>query len=134
MNEAQEENLCRCSSLYWTLIQHQEMYKFNRMQKSLLYSDYMIFSPDVPVFRNTKYELLEKPFLVSFISAPACNCSRKDKDNSEWDVKNTMINRCMKILESAVENNCKGMVVECLKTILRILLTFGKYYFMKNNI
>lgn len=108
MNEAQEENLCRSSALYWTQIRHLEMYKYNRKIKSTLYSDYMIFSPNVPVFRNTKYELLDAPYCVSFISSPAANCS---KSNDTWDVKNTMLNRIKKILEVAVEKKCKGIVL-----------------------
>lgn len=108
MNEAQEENLCRSSALYWTEIKHLDMYKYNRKIKSLLYSDYMIFSPNVPVFRDTKYNLLEKPYCISFISAPAVNSSRHQ---DLWDVRNAMYNRCMKIFETAIENRCKGIVL-----------------------
>lgn len=38
-----------------------------------MYSDYAIYSPDVPVFRTDEGALLEKPYLCSFITCPAVN-------------------------------------------------------------
>lgn len=72
--KAQEEDLCRCSALYPTLRQHQEYYDANRKQDSLLYTDYMIFSPDVPFFKvSGTGELLKQPFVASVLTAPAPN-------------------------------------------------------------
>ena len=72
--KAQEEDLCRCSALYATLIRHQEYYNANRNQSSLLYTDYAIYSPAVPFFKTRGTgDLLDKPFLSSVITAPAPN-------------------------------------------------------------
>lgn len=72
--KAQEEDLCRCSTLYATLIQHQEYYDANRKQSSLLYTDYAIFSPTVPFFKTRGTgEYLDNPFVASVITAPAPN-------------------------------------------------------------
>lgn len=108
LNEAQEENLCRSSALFFTQIQHPEMYQFNREGKSLLYSDYMIYSPLVPVWRNTKYDLLDDPYCISFISAPACNASRGAAID---ELRSAMYKRCKKILDLALANGSKGIIL-----------------------
>ena len=72
--KAQEEDLCRCSALYATLVQHQEYYDANRNQSSLLYTDYAILSPAVPFFKTRGTgEYLDNPFVASVITAPAPN-------------------------------------------------------------
>ncbi|MEM7560851.1 MAG: TIGR02452 family protein [Planctomycetota bacterium] len=72
--KAQEEDLCRCSGLYNTLLPHKKYYEANRGQSSLLYTDYAIYSPQVPFFktRGTGAFLLE-PFLASVLTMPAPN-------------------------------------------------------------
>ncbi|MEM1182700.1 MAG: TIGR02452 family protein, partial [Acidobacteriota bacterium] len=71
---AQEEEVCRCSGLYRCLVTAPEYYTYHRAHRSLLYSDRMIYSPKVPFFRTAaKQPLLEEPFLVSVITAPAPN-------------------------------------------------------------
>jgi uncharacterized protein (TIGR02452 family) len=72
-SEAQEESLARSSCLYPTLLHNEEYYKKNRACRTCLYTDYMIYSPDVLVFRNNEGELLEIPFKVSFVTSPAVN-------------------------------------------------------------
>ena len=72
--KAQEEDLCRCSGLYPTLLPHIEYYEVNRAQKSLLYTDYAIYSPGVPFFKHRGTgELLAEPFTASVITMPAPN-------------------------------------------------------------
>ena len=72
--KAQEEDLCRCSTLYATLIKHDEYYDTNRNQSSLLYTDYAIFSPTVPFFKTRGTgDYLDRPFYASVITAPAPN-------------------------------------------------------------
>ncbi|MEZ4381785.1 MAG: TIGR02452 family protein [Nannocystaceae bacterium] len=71
---AQEEELCRCSGLYPALLEHRTYYEVNRAESSLIYTDHMIYAPGVPFFRvHSRDELLEEPFLVGVISAPAPN-------------------------------------------------------------
>jgi uncharacterized protein (TIGR02452 family) len=71
--KAQEEDLARCSALYPTLLTQRDYYEANRDFPSLLYTDHIIYSPDVPFFRDDRLELLEEPFLCSIITAPAPN-------------------------------------------------------------
>jgi uncharacterized protein (TIGR02452 family) len=71
-SEAQEESLARASSLY-ACLSGRAMYRFHQQQGDPLYSDYVIYSPAVPVFRDDDGQLLESPFMCSFLSAPAPN-------------------------------------------------------------
>jgi uncharacterized protein (TIGR02452 family) len=69
---AQEESLARSSGLYACLVD-QPMYAFHRRRSDPLYTNYALYSPDVPVFRRDDGTLLEHPFLCSFLTAPAVN-------------------------------------------------------------
>jgi uncharacterized protein (TIGR02452 family) len=71
--EAQEESLARTSALYETQLQAENFYKTHRGMKSCFYTDSMIYSPKVPVFRKDKGELLKKPVLCNFITSAAVN-------------------------------------------------------------
>ena len=71
--QAQEESLARSSGLYNTLVAQPKFYSFHRAQGDLLYSDHMITSPDVPVFRDDRGAFLETPYRASFITSPAPN-------------------------------------------------------------
>src|SRR5205085_8535036 len=70
---AQEESLAYSSGLYPAINQMKEMYEHNKSLHSGLYSDYMVYSPDIPVFRNDNYQLVDEPYNVSFITSPAVN-------------------------------------------------------------
>jgi uncharacterized protein (TIGR02452 family) len=70
---AQEESLARSSSLYATLTKDMKMYAHNRAQSSFLYSDYLIYSPDVLFWLDDDGNFLEKPVLADVITSPAPN-------------------------------------------------------------
>ena len=70
---AQEEALACASGLYPCLLKAPEFYERNRANRSALYLDLAIFSPQVPFFRNDAGILLNKPILASVISVPAPN-------------------------------------------------------------
>lgn len=71
---AQEEDLCRSSALFACLEPQQVYYRANRAHPSSLYTDHLIHSPAVPFFRDEALRLLEAPFPVSVLTAPApCN-------------------------------------------------------------
>lgn len=99
-SQAQEESLARSSGLYSTLLPHAEMYDFNRQVGTSLYSDYIVYSPDVPVFRRDDGALREVPFLASFITAPAVNAGaiEKNEPQSVQFIKSTMALRLNKLL------------------------------------
>ena len=67
---AQEEYLCRSSALFVT-IKDSPMYAYHRREGHKRYSDAMIYSPDVPVFRDDEHGLLPTPYLASFITSAA---------------------------------------------------------------
>lgn len=100
-SQAQEECLARTSGLYHCLKDMTEMYDTNRRGKSCLYTHYMVYSPRVPVFRNEETnQLLNEPYQVSIISAPAVNAGevrRKEKDLIS-EIESTMSQRIHCIL------------------------------------
>lgn len=70
---AQEESLARCSALY-ACLQKSAMYAHHRASGDGMYTDWMIESPAVPVFRDDDSgALLEEPYLAGFLTAPAPN-------------------------------------------------------------
>jgi uncharacterized protein (TIGR02452 family) len=69
---AQEESLARCSGLH-ACLDGNPMYGFHRERHDPLYTNYVIYSPGVPVFRHDDGTLLDKPYLCAFITAPAPN-------------------------------------------------------------
>jgi len=70
---AQEESLARSSSLY-PCLQKSGMYAHHRASGDCMYSDWMIHSPSVPVFRDDDGGgLLEEPYLCHFLTSPAPN-------------------------------------------------------------
>lgn len=72
--KAQEEDLARCSALYPCLRAAPMYYEANRSPiVDALYTDHMIYSPEVPFFRVHGRELLERSFSASVITAPAPN-------------------------------------------------------------
>jgi uncharacterized protein (TIGR02452 family) len=69
---AQEESLCRASGLYPSL-KDQPMYPFHWTSPDPLHTDYVLYSPDVPVFRSDDGVRLEAPYLCSFLTCAAVN-------------------------------------------------------------
>ncbi|MEV4351319.1 TIGR02452 family protein [Actinoplanes sp. NPDC049596] len=71
--QAQEESLARGSALYACLREAPEFYAHHRAHTELTYTDRIIYSPAVPVFRDDKGQLLGEPYAVSFLTAAAPN-------------------------------------------------------------
>jgi uncharacterized protein (TIGR02452 family) len=103
-SQAQEESLARASGLYPCIGQFAEMYDTNARFRSCLYTDHMSYSPDVPVFRNDEDALLEQPYPVSFVTAPAVNIGalRTNEPDRLSEVEPVMLARMEKILSLAV--------------------------------
>ena len=83
---AQEESLAASSILYRTLTAHEEYYRENRAQRSMMYTNYAIYSPDVVFFRDGRFQLVEKPFKASVLTLPAVNMGQvllKGEDSAE---------------------------------------------------
>jgi len=71
--KAQEEDLCRCSGLYPCLLAQRGYYEANRNYESTIYTDHLIYSPNVPWFRTRSRNKPDTVFLASVITAPAPN-------------------------------------------------------------
>lgn len=103
-SQAQEESLARASGLYACLQMQPEYYNRNRAEHSLLYTDHMIVSPCVPVFRDDADTLLEEPWAVTVITAPAPNAGAIAKNQPERldDVESVFQRRIEQVLVAAV--------------------------------
>lgn len=109
---AQEEDLARASCLIACIKQDKckEMYAFNRSlgDKSNLASDYMIYSPSVPVFRDGNDQLVI-PYYVSFITSPACDI--RFGGPADKTIHDMMYQRIKKILQLALHHNHRHIVL-----------------------
>lgn len=110
---AQEESLALSSTLYPTLMEHFEMYEYNRKRSTFLYSDYMIYSPDVLVFRNDEGELLTEPYPITFITSPAVNIGaiKNNRPEELAYAEDTMIQRMDKVLGLFVHHKIKHLLL-----------------------
>ena len=112
-SQAQEESLARSSSLYPSQIQMNEMYDYNRKQKSCLYSDYMIYSPQVTIFREDEGSLREQAYNVSIITSPAVNAGIvREREPANVDrIGEVMLERIRYILAVAAEQGDEYLVL-----------------------
>lgn len=110
---AQEESLSRKSGLYACLQQASEYYERNQAYGSSLYTDYMIYSPNVPVFRDKNDRLLESPYETSFITAPAVNAGavRDNEPNRVNMIQPIMEQRIEKLIALCVYLQHKRLVL-----------------------
>ena len=110
---AQEESLCRCSTLYASISREaaKEMYRWNNTHPSAVESDYMLYSPDVCVFRDEKCRLLEQPFTASVITVPAPNRRGAALFASGSRIKEAMMRRIRIMLHVAAEHGHKALVL-----------------------
>ncbi len=111
--QAQEESLARSSALYPCLMANFEMYQHNRKRNTCFYSDYMIYSPLVPVFRNDDGSLVTKPYLVSFLTSPAVNAGVvKQRETEKLDLIELVTKeRARKLLWIANQNEHKILIL-----------------------
>ncbi|WPS85507.1 TIGR02452 family protein (plasmid) [Brevibacillus halotolerans] len=112
-SSAQEESIARSAGLFPCISQMREMYEHNCQVLTGFYSDYMIFSPDVPVFKDDEGNRLDKFYTVSFITSPAVNAGVvKDK---AWDdrhmILEVMKRRIEKVLSLAILHQQEVLVL-----------------------
>ncbi len=112
-SQAQEESLARTSALYASLQTQSEYYETNRACRTALYTDHMILSPGVPVFRHDEGQLLSEPYVVGMLTAPAVNAGAV-KDNEPANVEKilpTMASRIDKVLAVASKHGYEHLVL-----------------------
>lgn len=111
--KAQEEDLSRCSGLYPCLLTQPTYYDENRKHDSYLYTDHIIYSPNVPFFRTASENLLDYLFFASIITAPAPNAgvflSHQPENNLE--VLDALKRRAGMVLSVARDNNHRNLIL-----------------------
>lgn len=109
---AQEESLAASSTLYKTLTAHEEYYRNNRAQSSMMYTDHAIYSPDVIFFRDGRFQLVGNPVKASVLTLPAVNMGQvllKGEDTAEAE---RVMRRRMKLsLAIFAEQGAKNLVL-----------------------
>ncbi|WP_037604508.1 TIGR02452 family protein [Streptacidiphilus rugosus] len=110
---AQEEDLCRQSLLHPCLLRAPEYYAAHRAGDDLLYSDRVIWSPDVPVHRDERGDLLAEPFPVSFLTCPAPNAGqllRREPDAGPR-IREALARRAGRVLGVAAQQGARRLVL-----------------------
>ncbi len=112
-SQAQEESIARATGLVPCLNNNFEYYEVNRKTTSGLYTDYMIYSPRVPVFKNEEGRLLDFPVVASVLTAPAVNAGavRKNSPKKIGEIEKVMKRRIEKVLKIVEEKEYKHLVL-----------------------
>lgn len=111
---AQEESLTRSSSLYASLAKDMAMYNYNRNQISFLYSDYMIYSPDVLFWFDDDGNVINEPLKAAVITSPAPNKGAMLQNNRRdelLEIEAVFKSRIEKVLTLAVLNNIDTLIL-----------------------
>ena len=105
---AQEEDLCRCSSLYYCLRDRKEYYlQFD--SNNYLFTDDFIYSKQVPFFRKEDYSLTDEPFVADVITYAAPNNSKVPFDKQV--LFDTFTKRIDNLLGFSLRANRKFLVL-----------------------
>ena len=110
---AQEESLARASGLYSCLRTQPEFYEYHRALRSCLYSDRVIFAPDVPVFCDDHHLPLPEPFTVSMLTSAAVNVGALEKNEPQnlRFVREIMARRTRMVLAVAAAHQIEALVL-----------------------
>ncbi|MFE4829422.1 TIGR02452 family protein [Streptomyces sp. NPDC056672] len=111
--QAQEEALCRGSALYTTLLRVPEFYAHHRADRSPFYSDRVIHSPGVPVFRDDRGRLLGTPYHVGFLTSAAPNAGviARRVPEQVHRIPAALASRAERVLETAAERGYRRLVL-----------------------
>ena len=109
---AQEEALARGSMLFLTLSEMKEYYQKNEECGTALYTDYLIYSPGVPIIRDDDH-LLQQPYNAAMITAPAVNAGvvRQNEPDRVDQIELTMGRRIENVLMVANTHDHKTLVL-----------------------
>lgn len=112
-SQAQEESIARSTSLYNCLLKAPDYYATNRKIKSGMYTDYMIYSPNVPMIKSERGHNLETLQLASVITAPAVNFGvvKQREPHRISEVEVIMKRRIEKVLMIALEHGHRAIVL-----------------------
>ncbi len=109
---AQEESIAVVSGLYDTQLKNEKYYLENRKCNTMMYTDYMIYSPEVVFIRDEALNLLENSVTANIITAPAVNYGQVLlKKEDEVLAKKVMKIRMRKVLALFAENKNKNLIL-----------------------
>ncbi|MGW4027611.1 TIGR02452 family protein [Streptomyces sp. NPDC005009] len=111
--QAQEEALCRASALYTCLLRAAGFYDHHRTHRDPFYTDRVIHSPAVPVFRDDRGRLLDEPFTAGFLTSPAPNAGvilRTAPERAD-EVPHALVVRAGRVLETAAAHGYRRLVL-----------------------
>ncbi|MFE5923846.1 TIGR02452 family protein [Streptomyces sp. NPDC056468] len=111
--QAQEEALCRASALYTSLLGARPFYDHHRAHRDPFYTDRVIHSPGVPVFRDDRGRLLQAPYTAGFLTAAAPNAGviRRTAPQRTAELPGALATRAERVLETAVAHGYRRLVL-----------------------
>lgn len=111
--QAQEEALCRASALYACVREVRAFYDHHRAHRDPFYTDRVIHSPAVPVFRDDRGRLLDEPYTAGFLTAAAPNASvvRRTAPERVPELPQALATRAERVLETAAACGYRRLVL-----------------------
>ncbi len=111
--QAQEEALCRASALYACVVEAREFYDHHRTHRDPFYTDRVIHSPAVPVFRDDRGALLDEPYTAGFLTAAAPNAGVIARTAPERtpELPRALASRAERVLETAAAHGYRRLVL-----------------------
>jgi uncharacterized protein (TIGR02452 family) len=109
--EGQEESLARSSALVACLAAVPAYYEFHNADPDARYSDRVIYSPGVPVFRDDAGGLLERPYRVAVITSAAPNLPAITEPDHRAEVPRILAHRAGKVLATARRHEHRRLVL-----------------------
>ncbi|KAA0921517.1 TIGR02452 family protein [Streptomyces apricus] len=111
--QAQEEALCRASALHTCVLGAREFYDHHRAHRDPFYTDRVIHSPAVPVFRDDRGALLDEPYAVGFLTAAAPNAGVIERTAPERvpELPRALASRAERVLETAAAHGYRRLVL-----------------------
>ncbi|MGA5200739.1 TIGR02452 family protein [Streptomyces variegatus] len=111
--QAQEEALCRASALYTCLLEARAFYDHHRAHRDPFYTDRVIHSPAVPVFRDDRGGLLNQPYTAGFLTSPAPNAGVVLRTAPERapGLPRALAVRAERVLETAAAHGYRRLVL-----------------------
>ncbi|MFE9109880.1 TIGR02452 family protein [Streptomyces collinus] len=111
--QAQEEALCRASALYTCLLEARAFYDHHRAHRDPFYTDRVIHSPAVPVFRDDRGALLAEPWTAGFLTSPAPNAGvvLRTAPERACELPRALAVRAERVLETAAAHGYRRLVL-----------------------
>lgn len=111
--QAQEESIARSSGLYPTLLLAPDYYETNRKNRSCLYTDHMIYSPKVPIFKLEDGTNMDDVITCSVITAPAVNTGvvKRNEPQNILNIEPYMRRRIEMVLALSLKHGYDSLVL-----------------------